>query len=145
MGSTSDANRNGNASIEWRADFTSVEATVLHAAAFNTRLHAPEEWDWRSIVERHSLGWCTARSSGELVGFANVVTDGFVHSWLQDVMVLPTHQRSGIGQALVALAVDRSREAGCEWLHVDFDDEMADFYFKACGFTYTNAGLYYLQ
>ncbi len=143
MGSESETN--GDVSIEWRGDFESEEANALHSAAFITRLRTAEEWDWRSIVHRHSLGWCTARSKGQLVGFANVVSDGFVHSWLQDVMVLPTHQRSGVGRALVALAVERSKEARCEWLHVDFDDDAADFYFKGCGFTHTNAGLYRLQ
>ena len=31
--------------------------------------------------------------------------------------------------------------AGCEWLHVDFDDHLRSFYFDACGFEPTNAGL----
>jgi hypothetical protein len=35
----------------------------------------------------------------------------------------------------------QAREAGCEWLHVDFDDHLRDFYFDACGFKPTNAGL----
>ncbi|MDP9242624.1 MAG: hypothetical protein M3O84_05550 [Actinomycetota bacterium] len=32
-------------------------------------------------------------------------------------------------------------DAGCEWLHVDFDDHLRSFHFDACGFTPTNAGL----
>jgi hypothetical protein len=28
-----------------------------------------------------------------------------------------------------------------EWLHVDFDDHLRSFYFDACGFTPSNAGL----
>ena len=39
------------------------------------------------------------------------------------------------------MATDHARSAGCEWLHVDFDDELREFYFGACGFTPTNAGL----
>jgi len=37
------------------------------------------EWDWRHLVEAHSLGWVTARATlhvqetAELVGFVNVV------------------------------------------------------------------------
>ena len=42
---------------------------------------------------------------------------------------------------LVAHAREGAREAGCEWLHVDFDDELRDFYFSACGFRPTNGGL----
>ncbi len=29
-------------------------------------------------------------------------------------------------------------------MHVDFDDDVADFYYRTCGFTPTNGGLCYL-
>jgi hypothetical protein len=45
------------------------------------------------------------------------------------------------GERLVEVAVERARAAGCEWLHVDFEDHLRDFYFGARGFTPTNAGL----
>ncbi|MBI4935776.1 MAG: hypothetical protein HY828_17985 [Actinobacteria bacterium] len=32
-----------------------------------------------------------------------------------------------------------------EWLHVDFDDDLRPFYFDACGFRPTNAGLMELR
>jgi hypothetical protein len=38
-------------------------------------------------------------------------------------------------------AREGERAAGGEWLHVDFQDHLRDFYFGACGFTPTNAGL----
>ena len=41
----------------------------------------------------------------------------------------------------VEVAVEQARAAGCEWLHVDFEDHLRGFYFDACGFTPTNAGL----
>ncbi len=80
-----------------------------------------------------------------LVGFADVITDRFAHAWLQDVMVAPDRQRSGIGLQLVNRAADEARRSNCEWLHVDFDDHVADFYYQHCGFTRTKAGLKYLQ
>jgi GNAT superfamily N-acetyltransferase len=54
-------------------------------------------------------------------------------AWLQDVIVAGHAGRQGVGTALVAAARDGARAAGCEWLHVDYDD--------ACGFTPTNGGL----
>jgi hypothetical protein len=39
------------------------------------------------------------------------------------------------------MATEAAREAGCEWLHVDFEDHLRSFYFDACGFARTNAGL----
>ena len=56
-------------------------------------------------------------------------------------MVAKRSRGQGIGALLVAMAVEQSRKAGCEWLHVDFDDELRGFYFDRCGFTPTNAGL----
>jgi len=35
----------------------------------------------------------------------------------------------------------RAKAAGCEYLHVDFEDHLRPFYFGACGFAPTNAGL----
>jgi GNAT superfamily N-acetyltransferase len=129
----------------WRGEFDDVEINALHAAAFGTRVFSPTEWPWQALVERHSLGWVTARADDQLLGFVNVVWDGFVHAWIQDTMVLPSRHRQGIGEQLVAVATDHARAAGCEWLHVDFDDELREFYFGRCGFRPTNAGLIALQ
>ena len=126
---------------EWRGGFSNDEVNLLHAAAFGTRVFTAEEWDWVALTARHSLGWVTARDAGRLVGFVNVVWDGLVHAWLQDTMVDPADHHRGIGKQLVGEAVAGSRAAGCEWLHVDFDDDLRPFYFDACGFTPTNAGL----
>jgi GNAT superfamily N-acetyltransferase len=130
---------------EWRGSFGNDEVNLLHAAAFGTRVFTAEEWDWVALTARHSLGWVTARDAGRLVGFVNVVWDGLVHAWLQDTMVDPGDHRRGIGKQLVAEAVAGSRAAGCEWLHVDFDDDLRRFYVDACGFTPTNAGLIELR
>lgn len=41
----------------------------------------------------------------------------------------------------MAVAAAEARAAGCEWLHVDFDEELSPFYLDACGFRPTTAGL----
>jgi hypothetical protein len=48
---------------------------------------------------------------------------------------------SGVGARLVAVATERARAAGCEWLHVDFEEPLREFYLDACGFRETAAGL----
>jgi GNAT superfamily N-acetyltransferase len=126
----------------WRDPVTNVEMNALHAEAFETRVHDDAEWNWVEQLRGHSLGWATARDgAGTLVGFVNVPWDGLVHAWIQDTMVATAARHRGIGANLVALAVDEARRAGCEWMHVDFDDHLRPFYFDACGFTPTNAGL----
>jgi GNAT superfamily N-acetyltransferase len=125
----------------WRGSFTNSEVNALHADAFAHRLYGDADWDWQRLCREHSLGWVTARRGEALVGFVNVVWDGFVHAWLQDEMVVSGAQRQGIGVALIREATFRARAAGCEWLHVDFDDDLRPFYLGAAGFTETNAGL----
>jgi GNAT superfamily N-acetyltransferase len=127
--------------IRWRGPFTSSEANQLHADAFGARVFRDDEWDWRDQVAAHSLGWVTAREGEALAGFVNVVWDGGVHAWLQDVMVAAANRHVGVGRRLVDAARDGARAAGCDWLHVDFADELAPFYLDACGFRPTRAGL----
>lgn len=126
----------------WRGAFRNDEANRLHAEAFGTRVYDASEWDWERLVRQHSLGWVTARSEDELIGFVNVVWDGLVHAWIQDEMVAASARHVGLGRELVRVAAQGAREVGCEWLHVDFDDaDLRAFYFDACGFTPTYAGL----
>ena len=125
----------------WRGDFSNAEMNALHAEAFETRIYGESEWNWRDQVERHSLGWVVAREGQALVGFVNVPWDGLVHAWIQDTMVATSARHRGVGKELIAVAAQGARQAGCEWLHVDFDDDLREFYFDACGFTPTNAGL----
>jgi GNAT superfamily N-acetyltransferase len=130
---------------EWRGAFTNDEVNALHAEAFETRVFDASEWDWEQLTRSHSLGWVVARVDGRLVGFVNVLWDGLVHAWIQDVMVAAVARRLGTGRDLVAGARDGARSAGCEWLHVDFEDHLKPFYLDACGFTPTNAGVIALE
>ena len=101
---------------------------------------------WWDRVSPHSLGWVSARDeTGLLVSFVNVAWDGGDHAFLIDTKTRSTHQHRGLGTAVVREAVNRSRAAGCEWLHVDFRDELADFYFGSCGFRPTAAGLVHIS
>ncbi len=125
----------------WRGGFTDPEFIKVHDAAFGFDRPPDQEWKYQSAVEQHSLGWVTAQVGHYLVGFANVPWDGGSHAWLQDVVVDPDRQGQGIGAQLVALAASAARDADCEWLHVDFDDDVAGFYYEGCGFTPTNGGL----
>ena len=131
--------------FEWRGIFASAETNELHARAFETRSFSDDEWDWATLTARHPLGWVTARSEGRLVGFVNAVWDGLVRAWIPDVMVDGTIRGEGVGRRLVDAARYGARGAGCEWLHVDFDEAVAPFYLDSCGFTPTRAGLIALQ
>ncbi|MFH1330624.1 MAG: GNAT family N-acetyltransferase [Actinomycetota bacterium] len=126
----------------WRGPFVNTEISALHAAAFD---HPVSADDWQGLADRHSLGWVTARRDGTLAGFVNVVWDGALHAWIQDLMVAPGSRRQGIGTRLAAAAREGARAARCDWLHVDFEDDLRVFYVDACGFTPVSAGLIALR
>jgi GNAT superfamily N-acetyltransferase len=126
----------------WRGKFTNDEVNALHAEGFG---HRVLDDDWWTQLNRHSLGWVCARDGenedDELVGFVNVIWDGAVHAFVLDTMVTGRFGRQGIGTALVKAATTEARAAGCEWLHVDFEDHLRGFYLDSCGFSSTGAGL----
>jgi GNAT superfamily N-acetyltransferase len=123
----------------WRGPFTNAELNALHAEGFG---HPVLDDDWQAQVTGHSLGWVTARfGDGRLAGFVNVAWDGGVHAFLIDTLVTEAARHGGIGTALVRTATESAHAAGCEWLHVDFEDHLRPFYFEGCGFVPTSAGL----
>lgn len=106
-----------------------------------TASYGGQAWPgWWDQVRPHSLGWVTAREGDVLVGFVNVAWDGCDHAFLLDTKVRLDRQRQGIATELVRRAVLGAKAAGCEWLHVDFREELSPFYFDACGFRPTTAG-----
>jgi GNAT superfamily N-acetyltransferase len=126
--------------IEWRAAVSDQELVDI------TQSHGGHpEAGWWDRVRPHSLGWVTARTAAdELVGFVNVAWDGGDHAFLIDTKTRPTHQRQGLGVAVVGRAIAEAKAAGCEWLFVDFEPALAAFYIEACGFRSTPAGLVHL-
>jgi GNAT superfamily N-acetyltransferase len=123
---------------EWRGRFGNEALNALHAEGF---VHRVLDDDWWTQVNGHSLGWVCAWENDDMVGFVNVAWDGAVHAFILDTLVTASARHEGVGKELVAVATARARAAGCEWLHVDFDDDLGPFYFGACGFRPTNAGL----
>jgi GNAT superfamily N-acetyltransferase len=116
-----------------------VELSGLHARAFGG--DATRVTPWARRLERHALTWVGAFADGRLAGFVQFCWDGGAHAFLLDTAVDPDRQRGGIGAALVRRAAEDAEAAGCEWLHVDFEAHLADFYLASCGFRTTSAAL----
>ena len=99
----------------------------------------PGPADFGAVLSR-SLAYLCARDGERLVGFVNIAWDGGTHASILDTAVHPGYRHRGIGTRLIKEAIAVAREGGAQWLHVDFEPHLADFYRK-CGFRPTAAGL----
>ncbi|MGO1227639.1 MAG: GNAT family N-acetyltransferase [Brachybacterium sp.] len=122
----------------WREAIDDQELSALHSAAFDLEGGVQP---WSERLERYSLGWITARRGETLIGFCNVITDGGRHAFLLDVVVHPDHQGTGIGRSLVLHAIEECRSTPVQWLHVDFEADLGDFYMADGLFRRTTAGI----
>ena len=100
------------------------------------------EWNWLALTHQHSLGWVVARQDGA-TGRVRQRPLGRAGARVAAGHDGGDRRARGhdVGTELVARAREGARAAGCEWLHVDFDDHLRPFYFDACSFQPTNAGL----
>jgi ribosomal protein S18 acetylase RimI-like enzyme len=120
-----------------------VSSEALNAL-YDASRPAHEQRDELLRVLERSLTYICAYEGARLVGFVYVAWDGWQHAFLLDPTVHPECRHRGIGTELVRRATAAAREAGCEWLHVDYEDELSRFY-EGCGFTPTSAGLIQLN
>ena len=129
-----------------RGQVDDVALSELHDAAFGGRAFGEPGpvLPWNARLHHHSLTWVEAYALdgplAGLVGFVNVAWDGGTHAFLLDTCVHASRRGEGIGVELVHRAAAAAREAGCTWLHVDFEPHLATFYAR-CGFSPTPAGL----
>lgn len=128
--------------FNWRGLFGDSEVNTLPAQAFSGRVFADDEWDWASVVERYSPG-LGGRSGRRPARRFPERPLGRPHpclaagtSWFAE-----SARHRGVGAQMVVVAADAARSAGCEWLHVDFDPALRNFYLGACGFEPSEAGL----
>lgn len=82
----------------------------------------------------HSLLVLAAVDGDRLVGLLRAVGDGYSIVFIQDILVLPTYQRQGIGRHLLEQAV--THFPGIYQLHLLTDNtEKTRSFYEAIGFT----------
>lgn len=77
---------------------------------------------------RNSTYTVVARDDDELVGLARVVSDDHSIMYLQDILVLPSHQRRGIGRALLGRCLERFAHCRGKVLLTDDEERQLRFY-----------------
>lgn len=81
----------------------------------------------------HSLATYLARDGEEIVGLVRLVGDGFSSVFVQDLIVLPSYQRQGIGRSLMKQALENFKEAYQVQLVTEQTEKNVGFY-RSMGF-----------
>ena len=96
----------------------------------------------------HSLAICVARDDEEIVGLVRLVGDGFSSVFIQDLIVLPSYQRQGIGSALMKEALGDYKDAYQVQLVTEETEKNVGFY-RSMGFeilsTYDCTGMIWIN
>ncbi len=77
---------------------------------------------------RNSTYVVAARDDGRLVGLARVLTDGVAICYLQDILVDPDQQRTGVGRRLLEHCLDRYADVRMHVLMTDDEPKQRAFY-----------------
>ena len=121
---------------------------VLHlyqAAGWTNYTNQPQMLE-QSLA--HSLAIYVARDGEEIVGLVRLVGDGFSSVFVQDLIVLPSYQRRGIGSDLMKEALENFKEAYQVQLATDQTEKNVEFY-RSMGFetlsTYDCTGMIWVN
>lgn len=99
--------------------------------------------DYPGLLAR-CLYWGGCRSTdGRLVAFGLMISTGFEHAYLEDVMVHPAHQRRGIGRSLVVGLMQEAQRRRIPIVTITHQAAHAAFY-AACGFKPCPGGVWTL-
>lgn len=121
---------------------------VLHlyqAVGWTNYTHQPQMLE-KSLS--HSLAIYLALDGEAIVGLVRLVGDGFSSVFVQDLIVLPSYQRQGIGSALMKEALGDFKEAYQIQLATDQTEKNLEFY-RFLGFetlsTYDCTGMIWVE
>ena len=96
----------------------------------------------------HSLAIYFARDGEKIVGLVRLVGDGFSSVFVQDLIVLPSYQRQGIGSDLMKEALGDYKDAYQVQLVTDQTEKTLGFY-RSLGFetlsTYDCTGMIWVD
>ena len=137
--------------------FAMIKITKESSVSIDNVLHLYQAVGWTNYTNQsqmleqalsHSLATYLARDGEEIVGLVRLVGDGFSSVFVQDLIVLPSYQRQGIGSNLMKEALADYKDAYQIQLATEQTEKTLDFY-RSLGFetlsTYDCTGMIWVD
>ncbi len=119
-----------------------IKITKESSVSIDDVLHLYQAVGWTNYTNQsqmleqalsHSLATYLARDGEEIVGLVRLVGDGFSSVFVQDLIVLPSYQRQGIGSNLMKEALADYKDAYQIQLVTEQTEKTLGFY-RSLGF-----------
>ena len=119
-----------------------VKITKERSVSIDDVLHLYQAVGWTNYTNQpqmlfqalsHSLATYLARDGEEIVGLVRLIGDGFSSVFVQDLIVLPTYQRQGIGSTLMKQALSDYKDTYQIQLATEESEKTLEFY-RSLGF-----------
>ena len=119
-----------------------IKITKETSVSLDDVLHLYQAVGWTNYTNQpqmlsqaltHSLATYLARDGEEVVGLVRLIGDGFSSVFVQDLIVLPTYQRQGIGSTLMNQALSDYKDIYQIQLATDESEKTLAFY-RSLGF-----------
>ena len=134
-----------------------IKITKGTSVSIDDVLHLYQAVSWTNYTNQpqmleqsltHSLAIYVARDGEKIVGLVRLVGDGFSSVFVQDLIVLPSYQRQGIGSALMKEALADYKDAYQIQLATEQTEKNLGFY-RSLGFetlsTYDCTGMIWVD
>ena len=134
-----------------------IKFTKESSVSIDDVLHLYQAVGWTNYTNQpqmleqalsHSLTTYLARDGEEIVGLVRLVGDGFSSVFVQDLIVLPSYQRQGIGSNLMKEALADYKDAYQIQLTTEQTEKTLGFY-RSLGFetlsTYDCTGMIWVD
>ena len=134
-----------------------IKFTKESSVSIDDVLHLYQAVGWTNYTNQpqmleqalsHSLTTYLARDGEEIVGLVRLVGDGFSSVFVQDLIVLPSYQRQGIGSDLMKQALSDYKDAYQIQLATEQTEKNLGFY-RSLGFetlsTYDCTGMIWVD
>ena len=122
--------------------FDMVKITKERSVSIDDVLHLYQAVGWTNYTNQpqmlaqaltHSLAIYLARDGEKIVGLVRLIGDDFSLVFVQDLIVLPSYQRQGIGSALMKQALADYKDVYQVQLATDESEKTLGFY-RSLGF-----------
>jgi len=137
--------------------FAMIKITKERSVSIDDVLHLYQAVGWTNYTNQpqmleqaltHSLATYLARDGEKIVGLVRLVGDGFSSVFVQDLIVLPSYQRQGIGSNLMKEALADYKDAYQIQLATEQTEKTLAFY-RSLGFetlsTYDCTGMIWVD